>query len=249
MELSNEQYGQHFMMNDEILKKTISFGKIIASDIILEIGTGEGALTKKLVKTKAKNIISVEKDEHLEPNIKNTKLELINEDILNNIQDLKFNKIISNIPYHISEPLFKKIFCLEQIPDIIVIVCGSKFKNIITSNSKRLGIITQSFFKITHTEEVPKTAFNPMPRVNSSLVVLEKKKNPNKIEILIQRIAINWNFKIASNLIKSCNEIFTKRVIRNNILSELEDEIKENKPYLIEDEEFQRLVKLLNKLL
>ena len=74
--------GQNFLKSVPALKKILEAGEISVEDIVLEIGPGKGALTEKLLE-KAGCVIAVEKDNELFELLKNKKLILINEDILN----------------------------------------------------------------------------------------------------------------------------------------------------------------------
>jgi len=87
--------GQNFLKSEMALKKIVEAGEIKPNDMILEIGPGKGALTKKLLEKMSgggphSKIIAVEKDRELfeflkvkfEKEISEKKLILINEDIL-----------------------------------------------------------------------------------------------------------------------------------------------------------------------
>jgi len=81
--------GQNFLKSDKIAQEIVEAGEVCAENIVLEVGPGEGMLTKELVK-KAKKVIAVEKDEHLAEFLKEKfakeindgKLEIVSEDIL-----------------------------------------------------------------------------------------------------------------------------------------------------------------------
>ncbi len=56
--------GQNFLKDPKILKKIVDLAQIKNTDVVLEIGPGEGTLTKFLIE-KAKNVIAVEKDKRM----------------------------------------------------------------------------------------------------------------------------------------------------------------------------------------
>lgn len=88
--------GQNFLKSEPALKKIIEAGEIKNTDTILEIGPGKGALTKKLLEN-ALRVVAIEKDNELfiflqekfSGEIKNGKLVLLNQDIL----DLEIKEI------------------------------------------------------------------------------------------------------------------------------------------------------------
>lgn len=81
--------GQNFLKSESALREIIKTGEISKDDIILEIGPGKGALTKKLLE-KSNHVFAVEKDaslveflkEKFEEEIVEKKLILIEGDIL-----------------------------------------------------------------------------------------------------------------------------------------------------------------------
>jgi 16S rRNA (adenine1518-N6/adenine1519-N6)-dimethyltransferase len=86
---AKKSLGQNFLKSEPALRKIVEAGEIEPDNIILEIGPGKGALTKKLLE-KAGLVIAVEKDyelflflkEKFAKEIQNKKLKLLNEDIL-----------------------------------------------------------------------------------------------------------------------------------------------------------------------
>ena len=172
-----------------------------ANDIILEIGPGLGALTRQLVGSCCK-LIAVEIDRdlvaHLQAafaaEINNQQLIIINQDILrvdlsavfaqhviaSRIADQANFKVVGNLPYNISTPLlFKLLQCGLRIPiqdlhfllqqevaERLIAVPGSKAYG-------RLSIMAQYHAAINIMFNLSPEAFDPVPRVYSSLVRLQ----------------------------------------------------------------------------
>ena len=82
--------GQNFLRDPKILKKIADSAKIEKTDTVVEVGPGEGGLTKLLLE-QAKKVIAIEKDSEMvlilkdlfEKEIKEGKLEIIEGDVLN----------------------------------------------------------------------------------------------------------------------------------------------------------------------
>jgi len=121
---AKKSLGQNFLKSELALRKIIETGEIKPDDVILEIGPGKGALTKKLLATSCQ-LIAVEKDYELfnflktkfEKEIKSKKLVLINDNILdfdlsNKLQAISYKldsyKLIANIPYNITGAILRK---------------------------------------------------------------------------------------------------------------------------------------------
>ena len=108
---------------------------------------------------------------------------LINDDVLNvNFKDLPcFNKIVSNLPFQISSPVTFKI--LDYDFDIAFLIYQKEFADrmIAKPNSKNysrlsVGVYYKAFCEVIR--YVPKTCFNPQPKVDSCIVKLVPKKSP-----------------------------------------------------------------------
>ena len=132
---AKKSLGQHFLHSDSDLSEIVRAANINDCDLVLEIGPGKGALTKKLLKVSNK-IVAIEKDDELFENLKevfkedidNGKLEIIHGDILefdtNNLKtsnNLNY-KIVANIPYNITGGILKKFLSAEKIPERIALL-------------------------------------------------------------------------------------------------------------------------------
>ena len=105
-----KKWGQNFIQDENIIKKIISIIEPKINDKIIEIGPGEGALTKHLTNS---TITAIEIDPILCEKLKkyfSNQIEIINDDILNiNLDDYSnYNKIIGNLPYYITTPIIFK---------------------------------------------------------------------------------------------------------------------------------------------
>jgi 16S rRNA (adenine1518-N6/adenine1519-N6)-dimethyltransferase len=226
--LQRTDLDQHFLINQLLIKEEIKLANISSKDNILEIGAGSGNLTKELIKTKAK-ISSFEIDNRYfskleELKNENKNLEIIYGNALN-YSWREYNKIISNIPYSISEPLIHKI--IKEKINFLILIIGENFKEILEKNNSKIGFITNLFYNIKYIKKINKKEFMPMPRVNSWLIKLEKKENISKKEKILQEIIL-YQGKIKNAFIyslvkekytkKQAKEILKKIGLNNEIL-------------------------------
>ena len=111
-----KQLGQNFLIDKNTVNKIISVAEVSENDVILEIGPGLGALTEELA-VLSKKVYAIEIDHRLcsflnEKFSKYDNVEIIHGDILK-IENPIHDKVVSNIPYTITGPIFEKIFyCL-----------------------------------------------------------------------------------------------------------------------------------------
>ncbi|RLG57870.1 MAG: 16S rRNA methyltransferase, partial [Candidatus Hydrothermarchaeota archaeon] len=106
-----EKLGQVFLIDERVLKREVEYAELSSKDVVLEIGSGFGSLTKFLVE-KAKKVYAIERDSTLIEVLKSyviaKNLEIIQRDALR-ITFPEFNKCVSNLPYVISSPITFKL--------------------------------------------------------------------------------------------------------------------------------------------
>lgn len=233
--------GQHFLMNQSLIKEEVKLAKISSKDNILEIGAGSGNLTKELIKTNAK-IYSFEIDERYSSELeklKNKNLTIIYDNALN-YSWRKYNKIVSNIPYEISEPLINK--AIKEEINFLVLIIGENFKEILEKNNSKIGFISNLFYNIYFIKKINKKEFMPIPRVDSWLIKLEKKEEITKLDRILQQIIL-YEGKIKNALIYSLvKEGYTKKQTK-----EILKKMKLNRN-ILEKSTKRFTIKLLNKI-
>jgi 16S rRNA (adenine1518-N6/adenine1519-N6)-dimethyltransferase len=170
---------QHFMVKREILKRMVSSAEVKPDETILEIGGGRGILTEELSK-KPGDIIVIEIDTKLAYSLRkkfygNRKVKIIKGNALELIKTLEFDKIISNLPYSICEPLLKLLSGRKFKSAILTV--PEKFFNRITEGRTKLSYFSRAFFQTEELFPVPREAFDPPPKTNSVVISLKPKKD------------------------------------------------------------------------
>ena len=177
----NKRLGQNFLISDIILKKIIRASQIKSSDLILEIGSGTGILTKALAQ-KAKKIIAVEKDKSLisilEKELPNN-VEIISGDILKikNLKLPKHYKLIANLPYYITAPVIR-MFLENDSPKLMILMVQKEVGQRICATPPKMSLLAVSiqFYSIPKIiSYVSKKAFWPKPKVDSAIIEIKPK--------------------------------------------------------------------------
>lgn len=188
--------GQHFLNNPLIVDKIIKASQIQPTDIIIEIGPGEGVLTEKII-LKSKQLIAIELDDKLRDNLeekfKNQKnIDLIFEDILKiNLpkllaeKNIHHYKVIANIPYYITSKIIRLFLETAHQPDELVLMIQKEVAQRIVAPKGKMSILSTSVQYYAQAEilfDVTKDNFNPPPKVDSSVIKISniKKSNPLK---------------------------------------------------------------------
>lgn len=176
----NNKLGQNFLFDRNIVSKVISRSNISEEDVILEIGSGLGALTEELVKYSNK-IYSYEIDfklfQYLSKKFSNIKnLMIYNEDILK--ADIPpHNLVISNIPYSITGAIFEKVFYIKNPPRAVLIIEDSIAERIFSKNKykdySRITVSFNAFMEPLKKYKISRFSFIPTPKIDLALIVVK----------------------------------------------------------------------------
>ena len=173
-------------MDDNIARKIVRSLDLKEGDNLIEIGPGQGALTKHFAEAGC-NFAAVELDKEIYNRLKKEykgKVTLIHKDFLKlsydkDIKDIFRNvekiKIAGNIPYNITTEILFKIFGMREYVSEAVLMMQKEVARRLTAKigTKDYGILAintelNSVTKVLF--DVPPTAFFPKPRVHSSMV-------------------------------------------------------------------------------
>lgn len=202
--LKKKSLGQNFLKDKNIVGKIIDAGDIHSSDVVVEVGPGEGVMTEVLLRTAGK-VIAVEKDHRLIPllqrkfaeEIGSGKLELIEQDILKLDMskvpfDIKRYKVIANIPYYITGQIIRMFLETENQPGTMVLLVQKEVaERIVVRENKPfdsaqgkeslLSLSVKVFGEPKLVRTVGRGAFSPQPNVDSAVLLIEN-ISKNKLE-------------------------------------------------------------------
>ncbi|CEG59022.1 16S rRNA (adenine(1518)-N(6)/adenine(1519)-N(6))-dimethyltransferase RsmA [Legionella fallonii] len=184
-----KRFGQNFLQDGGVIDQILRSINPQATDNILEIGPGLGALTQPLLR-QLDHLLAVEIDRDLQQYlsqlpIAQNKLQLISADALT-IDYGQFGtglRIIGNLPYNISTPL---LFHLLQFTPFIKDMYFMLQKEVVdrmaaapdTKAYGRLSVMLQYRCEVEHLFDVPPEAFDPRPKVDSAIVRLIPYQTP-----------------------------------------------------------------------
>ena len=202
---AKKSLGQNFLKSEPALRKIIEAGEIKPEDVILEIGPGKGALTRKLLATSCQ-LLAIEKDRELfeflnekfKEEISSGQLKLINEDILNFDTSYqlpaKSYKLIANIPYNITGAILKKFLTVENQPTLMVLMVQHEVAKRIMGRGPAsaqgygkamkesiLSISVKAYGEPKMIMKVPARYFSPAPKVDSAVISIKNISRKNFI--------------------------------------------------------------------
>lgn len=188
--------GQHWLNDELALKSICEVAELEPDDTVLEIGPGQGSLTKHLVK-KTKKVVAVEIDTALATKLpKAPNLEIVQQDILKfDLTILPTNyKVVANIPYYLTSNLIRVLSESTKPPSLMVLLVQKEVAERIAAQPGQMSVLavaTQLYYQPKLGQIVPARLFVPPPKVDSQVIILGRQP-----ELLFPNIDIKKFFRI-----------------------------------------------------
>lgn len=187
---ANKALGQHFLRDENIAEQIVhEFTSQLTGEKILEIGPGQGVLTKHLLQF-SQDLTCVEIDGRMAEYIGQTypllKGKIIRENFLKSDLDEAPVSIIGNFPYNISSQiLFKVLENKEKIPLLVGMFQKEVAKRICSAHGNKdygiLSVLVQAFYNAEYLFDVSAECFAPPPKVKSGVIRLKRKKEASGV--------------------------------------------------------------------
>jgi 16S rRNA (adenine1518-N6/adenine1519-N6)-dimethyltransferase len=190
------RHGQNFLIDLNLHRVIVDAADLSDRDVVLEIGTGTGALTS-LIAERAGAVVTVEIDGHLfelasEMLIDRPNVKMVRADALKNKN--RFNpvvmeavgeqlaaapqrrlKLVANLPYNIATPVLSNLLLCEHTPHSMVATIQKELADRIVAQpwSKDYSALS-AWMQVQANVEIvrvmPPSVFWPAPKVNSAIV-------------------------------------------------------------------------------
>lgn len=201
---AKKSLGQNFLGDVQVSRRIVDSVSPQASDLIIEIGPGTGALTRLLVEPSG-YVVAVEIDarliEELQRRITADNLSIVEADALEvnwieliNAASKSWQKInaradeprvrvVANLPYYISTPIIERLIGLRHsIFDMTLMLQNEVAERIASAPGSRdygyLSVLAQYYSAAAKLFEVPPSAFKPAPKVQSAIIKLAVRERP-----------------------------------------------------------------------
>ena len=202
--------GQNFLKDQNIINKISDSINPSSDDLIIEIGPGAGALTKRLV-NKGVDVICFEIDTRLKAileGIKADNLKIVFNDFLkvNLSEYIDYSKyknlyFVGNLPYYITTAIINKIIDESKPYEITIMVQKEVADRFMAAPGSRdygsLSVFLQYNFEVSKVCNAPRGCFEPIPNVDSSVVkfISNKKYNVNDEELFYKLVKDSFKQK------------------------------------------------------
>jgi 16S rRNA (adenine1518-N6/adenine1519-N6)-dimethyltransferase len=214
-----KRWGQHFLVDRNILSKVIRTAGLEKGDVVLEIGPGLGEMTLALAR-QVKKVIAVEIDRKLVKILKEKTADVSNIMVIEaDVLKIRFEqlcrqghqplKVVANLPYQISTPLlFRFIESRDLFSSLTLTLQREVAERMIASPGGKdygpLSIFTQSISDLSIQFYIKPSAFFPPPKVESAVIHMVWKERP-----FVKPEEQGWFKKV----VKGCFSYRRKRLI------------------------------------
>jgi 16S rRNA (adenine1518-N6/adenine1519-N6)-dimethyltransferase len=177
--------GQHFLTDKTVCERILTQLQQSPIERLVEVGPGAGALTEFIYKVPSAAFKAIELDTekvnyllHTFPELNG---KLINEDILETAMPFDDDfTLVGNFPYNISTQIVFKVLDWKQNVPVMIGMFQKEVAERIAAkpHSKAYGILSvlaQAFYDVTYLFDVPPSAFNPPPKVDSGVIMFKRK--------------------------------------------------------------------------
>ena len=217
-----KKFGQNFLVDENITTNIVNKSEILPNSLIIEIGCGDGRLTRKLCSTNS-IVLGYEIDDEVIPYLKEnlngySNFNLIHDDFMQrnineDIKEYKYDNlyVIANLPYYITTPIIMKIIDskinLKKMVIMIQKEVGDRISaGVGTKDYNSLTVYLNYYFDIKKLFYVSRNSFMPRPNVDSVVISLTAKDDKPYVK------DVSLFFKIVRDSFQ-----FKRKNIRNNL--------------------------------
>lgn len=181
---ARKSLGQNFLVDPNIQRRIVAAVDPQPGDTIIEIGPGQGALTRAIVDSGAR-VTAIELDDRLVPRLQHefadrTNFTLLHQDALT-FEPAQIDtamsevKLVGNIPYNITTPLIFHFLRRALRPSVLILMVQKEVADRILAapGSRDYGALTVGVQTIASAERlfnVGRGSFRPAPNVDSSII-------------------------------------------------------------------------------
>jgi 16S rRNA (adenine1518-N6/adenine1519-N6)-dimethyltransferase len=180
---AKKSLGQNFLVDRNLQRKIVDALAAGPGDEVLEIGPGRGALTEHLV-GRPRRLVLVELDDRLaealvqrwggRPDVEVVHGDALEVDLTALTKRPGALKVVGNIPYNITSPLLFKLLERPRPAEILVMLQREVAERLLarpgTPEYGALAVGVRSVADVERVLHVPRQAFRPVPRVDSTVV-------------------------------------------------------------------------------
>jgi 16S rRNA (adenine1518-N6/adenine1519-N6)-dimethyltransferase len=194
----DKRFGQHFLVDGNLMRKMVETAEIGAGDTILEVGGGTGGLTDLLAPV-AHRVVVVEIHRELAVLLatrfadagnvrviagdvlssKHTVSSAVSEALAVDAPPVRRVLLVANLPYNVATPLIMNLLVDHPLVDRLCFTIQREVADRLTGKDfGPLAILVQTLCHVRRIAVLPASAFWPPPSVESSMLRLDRRPHP-----------------------------------------------------------------------
>ncbi len=205
--------GQNFLADERVLSEIVRVSGVSKEETVLEIGAGAGTLTNHLADASS-CVLAVEIDEELAGFLKEVlkgkeNVSILCRDILSVDLDTELARwapdgkyrVISNLPYYITSDILEQLILLRNLPSSMTVMVQKEAADHLLAragerNCSPLSILLEYLYDGKAVLDVPRTAFDPEPHIDSTVLHFAKREEASSPEIRRLRTLLRTSFRM-----------------------------------------------------
>lgn len=178
--------GQHFLADSRYRERIAAALPLEVGELVIEIGPGEGAMTRLLVE-RCRKVVAIEVDPSLaerlqeqfqgDPRLVTVRADILSTDLARICREHGASRcfVFGNLPYYITSPILHHLFAAHRSIRAMTLLMQLEVADRLTAQpgSRDYGyltVLTQIYSEPCRLFTVPPGAFSPPPKVQSALV-------------------------------------------------------------------------------
>jgi 16S rRNA (adenine1518-N6/adenine1519-N6)-dimethyltransferase len=184
---AKRRFGQNFLVDNHVVDRILAAVNPQPGETIIEIGPGRGALTKGLVRRRAR-VIAIEFDRDLAPRLRDDFREhdnfvlvvadALQTDFCKAIQPAQSARVVANLPYNVGTAILQKLIEQRNCITEMTLMLQREVADRVTAAPDSLergylSVVVEAYCEAEPLFDVSPQAFRPVPKVVSRVVRLQ----------------------------------------------------------------------------
>ncbi len=191
---AKKSFGQHFLRDQKVIDKIVAALDVDPDDVVIEVGPGTGALTERLLKKARRELVLIEADRDLLPDLHERfpKATLLHMDAATvdyaGLVGKRTWVFIGNLPYNAANAIIMQALTAPRPPKQLVIMVQREVGERMMARPGNMGILSvavQLYAEVRRVCIVKPGAFVPPPKVDSVVLDLRTRPGDNTREKII----------------------------------------------------------------
>jgi 23S rRNA (adenine-N6)-dimethyltransferase len=213
---------QHFLRTQALAAELVRDAGVRPDELVLDLGAGGGRLTAELARS-ARRVLAVELDprwaEHLGGRWAN--VEVVEADAASvELPDEPF-RVVANLPFDRTTGILRHLLDDPLVPLVradVIVEWGVALKRSRPWPSTLNGVLWGGWYSVSATRRLPRTAFDPPPRVDAGVLVFERRRQP----LVPESSSQSYRVFVATGFRRGLRSVVATRTLRARGLLHLE---------------------------